>query len=107
MFNGHFLRESLDETICMEQQEGYAIEGKEHMVHKLLKYLYDLKQASKAWRKVLHTFFTSMGCQQAASDNSLYLLFVNGEAVYLLVYGDDILIIFRLSKVIANVTSRI
>ncbi|XP_047965091.1 uncharacterized protein LOC125209535 [Salvia hispanica] len=46
-----FLNGSLEETIYMEQPEGYVVKGKEHMVWKLKKTIYGLKQASRSWNQ--------------------------------------------------------
>ena len=42
-----FLNGDLDEVIYMEQPEGFANEGKEHLACKLKKFIYGLKQASR------------------------------------------------------------
>jgi len=43
-FNGY-----LKENAYMDQPMGFSFEGKEHMVFKLKKSIYDFKQASRQW----------------------------------------------------------
>ena len=64
-----FLNGTLDEEIYMKQPEGFEIKGKEHLVCKLRKSIYGLKQASRCWNTAFHTHLCTIGfCQ---SDNDL------------------------------------
>ena len=54
-----FLHGDLIEEIYMEQLEGFEEKGKEHMVCKLRKSLYALKQAPQQWYKRFDSFMVS------------------------------------------------
>ena len=44
-----FLNSNLDEEIYMLQPEGFIAKNQEHMVCKLKRSIYELKQASRSW----------------------------------------------------------
>ena len=98
-----FLNGKLDEKIFMEQPEGDIVKGKENFVYELLKAPYGLKQASSACRKVINSFLLSIGCVQSMADSSLYVLIIDGETVYIVVYVDDILMLAHIMKVLRQV----
>jgi hypothetical protein len=47
--NIDFLNGDLKENVFMSQPEGFVVKGQEHKVCKLIKSLYCLKQAPRAW----------------------------------------------------------
>jgi hypothetical protein len=49
--NTAFLHGDLEEQIYMEQPEGFNQPGQEHLVCKLKKSLYELKQSPRQWYK--------------------------------------------------------
>lgn len=57
-----FLNGTLKETIFMKQPPGFAIPGKEHLVCKLRKSIYGLKQSPRAWYEEVDSFLRSIGC---------------------------------------------
>ena len=87
-----FLNSDLQEELYMEQPLGFIIEGKEAYVYKLLKAMYGLKQATRAWRTMFHAFLISIGFLSANSDVNLYILKggEDGAVIILVVYVDDV-----------------
>ena len=56
-----FLHGDIDEELYMKQPEGFVIPGKEHLVCKLNRSLYGLKQASRQWHKKFDAFMLKHG----------------------------------------------
>ena len=68
-----FLNGELNEEIYMQQPDGYVIPGKDHLVCKLKKLLYGLKQSPRCWYNAFHTYVESIGFQQSAADPCVYI----------------------------------
>ena len=96
-----FLHGDLKEEIYMDQLEGFKVKGKEHMVCKLKKSLYGLKQASRQWSKKFDSFMVGHGYTRTNVDHCVYVRkFPNGKFVILFV--DDILVVGQDAGVIEN-----
>ena len=63
-----FLNGNLDEEIYMEQPEGFAKKGIEHLACKLKKSIYGLKQASRQWYIKFNDIITSFGFTENTVD---------------------------------------
>ena len=63
-----FLNGNLDEDIYMEQPEGFAKKVNEHLVCKLKKSIYGLKQASRQWYIKFNNTITSFGFKENTID---------------------------------------
>lgn len=90
--NNAFLNGSLKETVYIDQPEGFHSASQPHHVCKLVKALYGLKLAPKAWYDTLKGFLISSGFTHSLADHCLFHKAVNGKLLVLLVYVDDILI---------------
>ena len=90
-----FLHGNLDEEIYMQQPDGFAEQGKQHLVCRLQKALYGLKQASRSWYKKLDEFLYKAGFHMSASEPCLFVRGSGDEKVLLAVYVDDQIIISK------------
>ena len=63
-----FLNGELEEDVYVKQPKGFVVEGQEHLVCKLKRSLYGLKQSPKCWNLTLHTQLMEMGFKQTSSD---------------------------------------
>jgi hypothetical protein len=68
-----FLNGELEEEIYMEQLQGFVHQGGEHLVCKLHKSLYGLKQSPRAWNQKLEAFLKSIEFMKSEADPSVYV----------------------------------
>ena len=75
----------------MEQPVGYVRKGEEHLVCRLKKSIYGLKQASRRWNSVLDSHLRAMGFTQSNSDPCIYM---SGKVdkFFIAVYVDDMIL---------------
>ena len=76
----------------MQQPEGFVEKGKEHLVCKLRRSIYGLKQSPRCWNSVLDNKLKSMGFKQTMGDPCIYVKEECGEIFIIAVYVDDILL---------------
>ena len=76
----------------MVQPEGFKEEGREHMVCKLKKSIYGLKQASHQWFLKFDKIVTSLGFVKNKVDQCIYLKVSGRKSIFLILYIDDILL---------------
>ena len=70
-----FLNGELYEEVYMTQPNGFVEPGKEHLVCKLLRFLYRLKQAFKKWYLKFDKVITSPRFIKNALDQCIYKKF--------------------------------
>ncbi|KAL5757963.1 hypothetical protein ACOSP7_020574 [Xanthoceras sorbifolium] len=90
--NNAFLHGDLHEEIYMSPLPGLRQQGEEHLVCRLHKSLYGLKQASWQWFTKFSDAIRSAGYAQPKADYSLFTRKQGKSFTVLLIYVDDILI---------------
>ena len=87
-----FLNGILEDDVYMTQPEGSEEEGQEHLVCRLKRSLYGLKQSPRCWNQVLDVHLRDFGFYPLTQDPCIYK--ASGQSTLLLVavYVDDLLI---------------
>ena len=93
-----FLNGELKEEIYMKQLEQFEVEGKEHLVCKLKRNIYGLKQSSRCWNEALDKHLKKTGFKQSKNDPCIYILNSVGEIFIIAVYVDDIILAGKISE---------
>ncbi|KAL4304503.1 hypothetical protein GQ457_10G014750 [Hibiscus cannabinus] len=85
-----------EEQIYMQQPEGFTQSGDEHLVCKLKKSLYGLKQSPRQWYKRFDSYMIQIGYKRCEYDCCVYVKSLDdGSFIFLLLYVDDMLIVAK------------
>ena len=87
-----FLNGTLKEDIYMQQPERFAKPGKEHLVCKLERTIYGLKQSPRAWYERLHAHLHNNRFSRSTADHSVYVRREGEKFMIILVYVDDLVL---------------
>ena len=88
-----FLNGHLEECIYMMQPDGFIEKGQEHMLCKLKRSIYGLKQASRSWNTRFDQAIKSYSFDKCPSESCVYKKCDGSVVVFLVLYVDDILLI--------------
>ena len=102
-----FLNGELEEDIFMDQPEGFVQEGNEHLVCKLKKSLYGLRQSPRAWYEKIHQFFAEEGFYRSHADHSLYIKQSSSFLLIVIIYVDDLIMLSSDLTVLQELKSRL
>ncbi|KAG6465891.1 hypothetical protein O3G_MSEX015473 [Manduca sexta] len=95
-----FLNGNLTENVYMEQPDGFKVKGKEHMVYKLNKAIYGLKQASKMWYdKINKILLQKLHFKKTASEPCVFYHKDKNHLIILALYVDDMLLFSTSSSI--------
>jgi len=87
-----FFSGDIHEMVFVKQPHRLIAPDKEHMVYRLHKALYGLRQSSRAWHQRIDTYLISIGLQPCSADPSLYVCHDGDSIVLLIIYVDDLLL---------------
>lgn len=87
-----FLNGELNEEVYVSQPEGFEKPGQEHLVYRLSKALYGLRQAPRAWYSKLRKCLEDMGLVRCPYEHVVYTKREAHEALIVAVYVDDLLV---------------
>ena len=87
-----FLNGNLEEEVYMKQPEGFSSSNGEHLVCKLKKSIYRLKQGSRQWYLKFHDVISSCGFVENIMDQCIYQKVSGSKICFLILYVDDILL---------------
>ena len=98
-----FLNGDLEEEVYMRQPEDFLLDGQEHLVCRLKRSIYGLKQSSRCWNQALDAQLKLMGFKRSTSDPCIYYTSTTDDLFILAVYVDDILLAGKSQQAIAQV----
>jgi len=101
-----FLNGELEQPLYITQPQGYEADDPTLVCH-LNKTLYGLKQAPRAWHLKLKAELEKLGFTESRADAGLFRAIINGEAMYILAYVDDLLMACSNIGVITSVKKKI
>ena len=87
-----FLHGDLVKEVYMSQPTSFEEVGMEHMVCKLQKSIYGLKQASRQWYLKFDEVVTANGFKENIVDQCIYIKVSGSKYIFLVLYVDDILL---------------
>ncbi|KAL0349827.1 UNVERIFIED_CONTAM: Retrovirus-related Pol polyprotein from transposon TNT 1-94 [Sesamum radiatum] len=91
-----FLHGDLEEQIYMEQPDRFTQPGHEHLICKLKKSLYGLKQSPRQWYKRFDSYMLQIGYKWCEYDCCVYVKGLHdGSSIFLLLYVNNMLIVAK------------
>ncbi|GKE65352.1 putative ribonuclease H-like domain-containing protein, partial [Tanacetum coccineum] len=86
-----FLYETIEEEVYVHQPLGFVDLAHPNKVYKVIKALYGLHQAPRAWYETLSSFLMENGFRRGTIDKTLFIKKNNSDIMLVQVYVDDII----------------
>ena len=99
-----FLNGDLSEEVYTMHPKGFKESGMEHMVCRLERFIYGLKQASHQWYLKFDKVMTSFSFEENKFDQCIYMKVSGSKFIVLILYVDDTLIVNSNIDLILNGT---
>ncbi|KAL9260160.1 Retrovirus-related Pol polyprotein from transposon TNT 1-94-like protein [Drosera capensis] len=87
-----FLNGELEEEVYVTQPEGFEVKDQKHMVYRLSKALYGLRQAPRAWNTRLDKILKELGFTRCSQEQAVYTRGKGDAALIVGVYVDDLIV---------------
>ncbi|KAL9260570.1 Copia protein-like protein [Drosera capensis] len=87
-----FLNGELEEEVYITQPEGFEVQGQKHLVYRLSKALYGLRQAPRAWNTRLDKSLKELRFTRCSQEQAVYTRGEEDAALILGVYVDDLIV---------------
>lgn len=91
----------------MQQPQGFIDRRYPHYVCKLIKSLYGIKQAPRAWFECFTSYLLTLGFSASTAESYLFVLKKGSDIVYLLLYVDDIIVTGTITSIITELISKL
>ena len=88
---GAYLHAPIECEVYVQQPPGYQESPNAHLVWKLNKSLYGLKQSGRNWHN-LHQYLQDTDFEQSSADPCVFIKHIENDVIILLVWVDDIII---------------
>ena len=85
------------------QLKGFIVKNQEHIVCKLKRSIYGLKQASRSWNIKFEQAIKLFGFEQNLDESCVYKRYRDKVVMFLVLYVDDILLIGNDVEVMSSV----
>ncbi|KAL9256460.1 Copia protein-like protein [Drosera capensis] len=85
------LNGELEEEVYITQPEGFEVQGQKHLVYRLSKALYGLRQAPRAWNTRLDKSLKEFGFTRCSQEQAVYTRGEGDIALIVGVYVDDLI----------------
>ena len=98
-----FFNGNIEKELYMMQLKGFIVKNQEHIVCKLKRSIYGLKQAFRSWNIKFEQAIKLFGFEQNLDESCVYKRHRDKVVMFLVLYVDDILLIGNDVEVMSSV----